>query len=470
MGRPADTDPEFASRYAIQIVLFIISIVYWTGIERIIGKYPSYMSGEAVAVLSMEPLDFLKPIVVKDPSGGKWGDYVIFAPLGFNAAAALDRYVVAPLVLGKQAEDPAVFSYARRLAPLHILCLAALTVGAFLFLRYLTGHIPAAVLGAAYLGLNHGASHPLSFVSTFGLYGLLAGGMLAVAGIVEVCRGTDTIQGRTLIKIGCGLALAVLSHGQAGALPLVLLAISAVAVLFWRVPFGKLMVSGCLLPGFFLVLYFTMHLGHGLGEINGVTESQYMFPYPSLTLKIEEAMLNISAHIANTIDGILFPWPMQSVAVMKNINMDLHNKYNLVYSQWPNMHYRMFGMWYIGLLFGAAIFFSAKIIRLLVKNRSVGDAVPAVGLLLLWGGFFMHIPVMFRDYFLIPGFDIGYKASLSHLGFSIILAWAVVRYLQPRLAAFSLNRQGQVIGGIFFWIALCNFGKIALNKSYNFPW
>ena len=460
--------PDRGWRWA-PLLLFLATVTYWVFAERAADKYPNYMSNEATVVLRTPPAALLGPLVMPDQP-----DYQVFYPLGYNLLVAVDRFIIAPIALGPQATDPGVFSKSgSRLAWVELTWLGLIAAACFFFLKRLTDNRKAALIGTAYLGLNHGFSHGLYFVTSFGVYPMLLGVMLALDALAEVCRGSSPPSPRQFLRVAFGVVVAVLSYGQAGALPVVMIVVTVATIFYLRRPVRQLGSTGLFLPVIGMAIFLYMQVVDGLHVTSQVSEEQFVFSYPSVLQMIEDMILNISFHIAYGLDSIFIPWPMFSVSVLGNMDMNIYNRDNTFNAQFPNIAYRTLGLWYVGILFTIAVWLSVKLILVLYKERGRVENLPAVfGLALFWGGFFMHIPIMFRDYFLIPGHDIGYKAAQSHLGVAVLVAWVAARWLLPWAARRLPGHQGFVIAVCCCWLLLCNFSKVALNAGFGFryPW
>jgi hypothetical protein len=451
----------------LSAALLIAVGCYWVAVGCLTGKTPNYMTTEAQTVYDLKPWQLLGPIEIKS-SAGEWASYTLFAPMGFNLVATIDRFVLAPIVLGRHF-DAKQFSSCPRLLYVHAFLIGLSTLALFWLLRH-TFALNAGILAAViYFGMNDGFLHALYFVATIGLYTQILGAILSVAGMAHVLQHGPSRAAH--LVVGTGIALAVLAHGQSAALPLAIAAAATIASWQWRIPYAQWRVAGHYLPLAGLALYFAMRFGTGVSETSRVSESQYVFSYPSKLLMLEDMIVNVTHHIANVIDSLIMPWPMFSVSIMLKLDMNTLNQYNLTYSKWPNMQYRLLGIWYVGLLFGLAIWGSVQVARRLLHARREPEAIVALlGFTLLWLGFVMHIPVMHRDYFEQPGFNVGYKAVLSMLGLALMIPFMWREGIAPRLVGLSPNLRLGVAVGLCAWLVLCAIGKVALQPPYYYPW
>jgi hypothetical protein len=453
--------------FVLAAVLLVIVGGYWLAIGVKLGRAPNYMSTEGRTVLSLSPTQILGPMTIVDPEG-KSPTYYMFSPLGFNLVAFLDRYVIAPLVVRKTL-DVQTFTSARRLLGFHVglIALATLTLGILLIQAF--GWQWGVAASLIYFGLNDGFLHALYFVGTIGLHVQLIGAMACAAGLAHaLVHGANR---RNLAAIGIGLVAAILAHPQSASLPVALIAASAVAAWLWRLPWSRWGIVGLIFPLAGLGLYLLMRLGYGLAETGRVSEAQYVFAYPSKLLMLEEIVVNASYHIANVVDSVAMPWPMFSVAIFSKLDMGVLNQYNLTYSKWPNMHYRLLGLWYAGLLFGLAVWGSVTVARRLLSSPlAVPSAIAVIGLGLMWLGFSMHLPIMHRDYFAQPGFNLGYKSVLSVLGLALMMPFIWAELIAPRIAMLMPRTQTRIGAAICVWLALCAVGKVVLLPPYGYPW
>lgn len=444
---------------------------YWYFAERAAGKFPNYSHVLAKVFLDAPFWSLLGPLRIPDKP-----DYIVFFPLGINLMGTIDRFVIAPLMLGPLAHDVDHFAAsASRLSWLAIAWLGVIAAVTFWFLRRVTGSQAAALVGAAYLGLNHGFSQNLYFTNSFGVYPMLLGAIITVDALIEITRADIHPTRGQLVRVGGGLLIETLSYEQSGDLPVALLITFIVLLWYTRGAARRFTMAGLVFPVAAFALFVSMQLPNAVTLTSQVSEDQYVFSYPSVLLMLEDMVLNTSFHLAYGLDSLLIPWPLMSVSVMSRLNMNLYNVDNTFNAQLPNIAYRTLGLWYAGLLFAVAIWFSAKLIILLVRERGESRNIPALfGLVLYWCGFPLHVPIMFRDYFLIPGHDIGYKAHISHLGLAILLGWAAAKWVVPWLEKFAPWRQMLILGAFCAWVVLCNYSKLALNSAdifnFKYPW
>jgi hypothetical protein len=248
-----------------------------------------------------------------------------------------------------------------------------------------------------------------------------------------------------------------------------LIAFSAILMLADRKLDRRTLCHGVAIPLVVFCVYLILHYPSLHVESTSVSEAQYVFSYPNVPLMIEDMIANASLHIASTFDSLLFPWPMLSQSVIGRLDMDAFNPYNKQYTAYSTIHYQAFTDWYAGFMFALFLCVTVVILQYLRKHKS--DLYGAgMGLGLVYAGFVIHVPVMYRTYFILPGVAglLDYKHPLSILGASILLGWVVERALSSnRLRNNWMSRVALMIL-LCAWIVFTNYMKIAL--SYSFPW
>lgn len=178
--------------------------------------------------------------------------------------------------------------------------------------------------------------------------------------------------------------------------------------------------------------------------------------------------------------------------------MNKVNTFNLGWTEYNPLHYRAFVDWYAGLLFGFFVLFTIEIILYIIRNKKSFD-LPIMGILLIYCGPLIHLPIKHRTYFLLPDRAslLGYKHIISIFGFSILVGWILKeikvnfenifdclshrigeKYTKFSLSGNSNNRIKNIIWYVFVfllcsWIIYCNYSKIAISWSFfkkDFPW
>jgi hypothetical protein len=320
-----------------------------------------------------------------------------------------------------------------------------------------------------FIGLNKGFAYYLGFVST------IAASLLILYSISVLFFGIRYLRTRRLIDLlgyYLSLFLALGAWEQWLNLLLFLIAVSILLIRHSGVEKSRaIRIHGVLTPLLIGTIYIALHSGVSSREANSVSEAQYVFSYPSPALMVEDVVVNASLHVASIVEPLVFPWPMLSQAVLQRYDIDKHNPYNRTYTSFSTIHYRGIGDWYAGLLFAISLCATAALARYLVKNRD--NCAPAViGLMLTWAGFIVHLPIMYRTYFVLPGYAslLDYKHALSILGFSVLLGWMThslalgIRSRSLKVLSFSL---------LLLWLAYCNYSKVATSFQFGrgvYPW
>jgi len=361
------------------------------------------------------------------------------------------------------------FAQAKRLIPLFIGSFALIALCTYRLCRFLDLGVSASLTAGVFIGLNKGFAYYFHFMSTIATSLLiLYAAMVLFFGIryVRVRRPAD------LIGYYASLVLAVGAWEQW--INLLVFLVAASIILVVRSASGRsraILVHGILIPLLIGGIYAAMHSRSYSRESRAVTEAQSVFSYPSAALMIEDVAVNGSLHVASIVEPLLFPWPMLSQSVLLGHDMDAHNRYNKTYTPYSTIHYRGMADWYAGLLFG--LFLCATIFLVWYLPAREENPWPAViGLLLTWAGFVVHLPIMYRTYFVLPGVAslLDYKHALSILGASILVGWCTQKILQT-IRGRSQKVTLAVV--VMAWLAYCNYVKIALSMKFQwgqFPW
>jgi hypothetical protein len=399
-----------------------------------------------------------------------WVDYgkcFRYSPTALLPLGLIDRHVVAPL-LGIPFPSPE-FVAAPRLIPVFLVVFALIAVITYRLCRFLELGVAASLVAGLFIGLHKGFAYYLGFVSTIAPALLI---LYAMAVLFCGVRYLRTERRGALVGYYVSLLLAVGAWEQWINLLVFLIVGSLLAAR--QLPPGprrRLWLHGVLVPGLVGATYLLLHTGMVARESRAVTEAQFVLSYPSVALMAEDMVVNASHHVASIVEPILFPWPMLSRAVLGGYNMDQHNRYNQTYTPHSAAHYRVLGDWYAGLLFGVWLCATALLVRHL--RRGARRMLPgAMGLLLTWSGFTAHLPVMYRTYFVLPGYAslLDYKHALSILGFALLLGWSVESALQHLPGR---RVQGAAVAAVALWLVYCNYGKIAGSLQFSrgvYPW
>ena len=226
-------------------------------------------------------------------------------------------------------------------------------------------------------------------------------------------------------------------------------------------------LSGVVFP---LVL-FSVYMGFRLSVVGtqmsaSTGEDAMTFSYPHSLgnspgvwmLMVEDASANITLHLASTIESLFFPWKMLSQAVIFQYDVDL---FNPAYASYSNVqHYLALTDWYSGLLSGFFFCTTIWILWYLRENKNGRDLlISGAGLILIYTGFLVHIPIMYRAYFAAPDFAglLDYKHMFSVLGFSLLLGWGWEK-ITAKIANTRVKFIMTVIIGI--WLIFTNVNKI----------
>ncbi len=434
-------------------------VVYWSllAIHRL-RLVPSY-SGELKAITQADWVTMWTWV--------DYGKYFRYSPTALLSVGLLDRHFLAPLLgIPFPSEE---FVQAKRLIPLFIALFAIIALCTYRLSRLLALGVPASFTAGVFVGMNKGFAYYFRFMST------IATSLLILYAIAVLFFGIRYVRSRRLFDlIGFYISLLLALGAWEQWLNLLVFLVAGSIILAVRsagVYARSLAIHGILIPLLIGGLYLALHLSTFSHESNGVTEAQSIFSYPSRALKIEDVVVNASLHVASILEPLLFPWPMLSQSVLQGYNMDVYNPYNRTYTPFSTIHYRGIGDWYAGLIFGLFLCATGYLAWYLPAREE--NPWPAViGLLLTWAGFVVHLPVMYRTYFVLPGAAslLDYKHALSILGCSILVGWGTQMILQ-RIRGRKL--QLTFVVSFLAWLAYCNYSKVAISMRFewgHFPW
>lgn len=178
----------------------------------------------------------------------------------------------------------------------------------------------------------------------------------------------------------------------------------------------------------------------------------------TLKLMLEDVFVNATLHIASTIESLVFPWKLLSQAVVYQYDIDLFNPAHASYSN--AYHYLSLTDWYAAFLSGCFFFATLWILGHLKVNRKGRDLLLAgSGLLLIYTGFLVHLPIVYRAYFAVPPYAglLDYKHMFSVLGFSLLLGWG----WEKLLTKVTKVKTGWIMTIVLVvWLIFTNFQKI----------
>jgi hypothetical protein len=337
------------------------------------------------------------------------------------------------------------------------------------FCRYLLLDRWSSTIAAVFFGFNKGFAFFFYFASTVATFLLILYGFgVLYYAIQSVRRGLI----RDLVGYYGMLLLSVGTWEQwINWLAFLMPAAFVLAVAGDRSRRRRLVLHGIVMPLVIAVVYVSLRLPTIHKESSSVSEAQYLLSYPSIAMQVEDVVVNASLHIASIVEPVLFPWPMLSQSVIRNYNMDAFNPYNSVYTPFSTTHYRGFGDWYAGLIFGLFICATVVLIVTAYRQRQYAANV-GIGLGLTYAGFVAHLPIMYRTYFVLPGYAslLDYKHPLSIMGFSLLVGWAASRVV-GRLHDWRWQLAFTV--AVCGWLVFCNYTKVAIAYRFQlgvFPW
>jgi len=445
--------------FTAQAFLIICVLVFWAVVTATTVKQAPVYMGELKAIAQTDWISMWTWI--------DYGNYYRYSPTALLPVGLLDRDYLAPL-LGIEFPSER-FASAHRLVPLFVFLIVFISLMTYRFCRRVSLGIPAALVAGLFIGLNKGFAYYFRYASTVATLLLL---VYTVFLLIFAVRYLHSRRLPDLAGYYLSLFLAVGSWEQwINLLGLLIVGSLILAVHSGRVLSKPILIHGLFIPLTIGVIYIALHAPTISSESNSIKEAQYVFSYPTRALMAEDMAVNASLHIASIVEPILFPWRMLSQSVLKNQDMDVHNAYNKIYTPYSTIHYRGMGDWYAGLLGGLFLAFTAVLLVYIAKHRK--NALPALlGIILTYAGFAVHLPVMYRTYFVLPGYVslLDYKHALSILGFSILLGWGSQAVLDR-----VKGRSGKIMFclALCSWFAYCNYTKISQGYHLTlgvFPW
>jgi hypothetical protein len=457
--RPSALEGGRRADLLAQAALCACVAVYWSVLTvHTLRLLPSY-GGELKAIAQADWLTMWTWV--------DYGEYFRYSPTGLLPIGLMDRHLLAPLLgISFPSQE---FVQAKRLIPLFVAAFALIALCTFRLCRFLGLGVAASFVAGVFVGLNKGFAYYFRFVSTIATSLLI---LYAISFLYFGIRYVRTRRPTDLVGYYVSLLLAVGAWEQW--INLLVFLIAASLILVVRSESGgsrAIVVHGILVPLLIGGIYIALHSGTYSRESGAVTEAQSVSSYPSAALMIEDVAVNASLHVASIVEPLLFPWPMLSQSVLEGYDIEAYNRYNKTYTPYSAIHYRGIGDWYAGLLFGLFLCATAYLAWYL-PSRAENPWPAAIGLLLSWAGFVVHLPVMYRTYFVLPGAAslLDYKHALSILGVSLLVGWWTQAVLQ--------HIRGHKLQLAFFvvfvsWIAYCNYTKVVLSMQFRwglYPW
>ncbi len=441
------------------ILLGIIIFCLWSfGFSKLRLYPPYYDSRQLSALDNFTADDLLRPL--------DFGGYYRWTPTGMLAVVWLDKNVFAPLANLEFKAGPET-AKAPRLLPLYNLLFAISASLLYWLARFLGFKRPLALIPAVFFTSHKSLYFFMGNVSCLAASLLIIYGLIATFSVVAFYR---TLQRRYLVGYYLSLALVVGAWEQCLNMLAALILFSG--LLFLRKKINRRVFFHTFATPLIIALaYLAFRIPSATIEVSAVTEAQYVFSYPNIPMMIEEIISNSAYHISQIFDGVLFPWPMQSAAILIPANMDQINLYNARYAgPYGSVHYHAFGLFYaafISALFIFAMSYTFK--HLWGRPKTALDWAAIAAIIAIPMGFLVHLPIMHRTYFLMPGYFIGYKHSVSLVGAGIWLAWGIDAF--AKAYKWRERKLWAVVCIFCLWLVIANGSKIALTpKEVGFPW
>jgi len=436
------------------ISLFLIVGIFWTILPTKTPEY-NYCEIEAISKVNLRTM-------------WSWTDYKSYSrysPTGLLLFGLIDRHLIAPLH-GIDFSDIQQSYRGKRLVPLFFLSFVLISLLTYWFSWKLFGNKWVSFVSGVYMGVNKAFFYFFYYADSFAL------SLLMIYGLCFLIFWKNYLDSRRNIYL-IGYYLFLLLCVGAWEQWINLLGFIVLFTIFLSIRDRKwdrrIVMHGILIPLLIFSVYIAFRYPSGIKEVSSVKEAQYVFSYPAKSMMIEDMIVNTSLHISDSIDSLFFPWPMLSQSIIHNYNMEIWNPFNKTYAPSPSMHYKFMTEWYAGFLFCLFLMVTVLFIIYIRKHHGEEENAAVIGMLLIWTGFIVHLPVMYRAYSSMPGYLLGYKHILSILGFSIFLGWAIKKFSQHFTARPLMIKWFYILLSI--WIIYCNYGKIVLSlKRGTYPW
>ena len=400
------------------------------------------------------------------------GNYKRFSPLGFGLIGWLDAHIYVPL-LGLSDTPVEQLARARRLVWFHpALLSASCFVTACVTWRTFKDQRLVAI-AVLLVGLSDTVAFQMRFVSTLVCYVLQIGAILA---IYYVARLEKDPSARTMMKIALCVTAALSVWEQGLDLAFAVAIALAVSIFTKRTSVARLRdlpeFSALAIVLAITATYLVIRLKTGVAEaLTANREASYFFSYGELLPMADDLLLNFSGLTLQAIRQFL-PFPPLSFSVMSGIDMNALNVYNTSYAQFPNMFYRLMGMWYSGAAFVLTLAVVVYAVLLARARQGFERQLIVASLCVFVFGLVMHLPIMHRDYFYIPGYALGFKISISYMGFVMLIVLIAREFFRSAIFLKLSERAKSFLWSGFATYFIC----AALSRAFlgqlpnRFPW
>jgi len=444
----------------------ITLITFFWCVFIIAANITSYYAVEELRFFQMA--SFWEVFSVMDFSG----TYKRFSPLGFGLVGWIDAHIYVPL-LGLSDTPITLLATAKRLVWFHPVFLAASCVVAALLSWRMFKDQRLVAIAVLLVGLSDTVAFQMRFVSTLVCYVLQIAAILA---IYYVARLEKDPSPRTMIKLALCVVAALSVWEQGLDLAFAVMIALAVAIFLKRSSVARIRdlaeFSALAVVLAVTALYLVIRLESGVAEaLTTNREASYFFSYGALLPIADDLLLNFSGLTLQAFRQFL-PFPPLSFSVMSGTDMNALNVYNTSYAQFPNMFYRMMGMWYSGAAFVLTLVVVVYAVSLARARQGFERQLIVASLCVFAFGLVMHLPIMHRDYFYIPGYALGFKISISYMGF-VMLVVIMAREFFRSAVFLKLSERAKS----FLWSGFATyFVCAAISRAFlgqlpnRFPW
>jgi hypothetical protein len=329
------------------------------------------------------------------------------------------------------------------------------------------------VIAVLLVGLADTVPFQMRFVSTFVCYVLQISTILA---IYYLARLEEDGSPRTVVALALCVvaALSVWEQGLDLAFAVAIALTACILLKRSRVARIRDLPEASALAAVLVItaIYLAIRLRTGSAEaLTANKEASYFFSYGKLLPMVDDLLLNFSGLTLQAFRQLL-PFPPLSFSVLSRTDMNTLNVYNSYYAQFPNMFYRMMGMWYSGVAFTLTMAVVVYAVLLARARQGFERQLIVASLCVFIFGFVMHLPIMHRDYFYIPGYALGFKISISYIGFVMLILLMTRELLRSvRFSALSERRKFLVWSAFATYLFCAAVSRVILGQLPNtFPW
>jgi len=301
---------------ALGILLVIIISTFWFYMHKNHIKIIPRYSGALVAI---DQANWKSMWTWLD-----FGNWYRYSPTGILGVGLIDRYFYAPLFnIEFVADTYSAFGAATRMVPFFIINFIILALLTYVFSLELGlgSEIPFSI--GLLFGVNKSFSYFFRFMSTIAASLMMIYIIFALFFWIKYLR---TQKKRYLIPYYLFLLLTIGAWEQWLNFLVFLVLYSLITLFSVKEKENKkrILINGIAIPLLLFTIYLCFRIPQALNETSRVgAKAEYVFSYTSELVMLEEIICNASYHISDTIESLLFPWPMLSIRLKEEDNIEI---------------------------------------------------------------------------------------------------------------------------------------------------